>query len=241
MILVCTGWNPQGAKQYGDAFLRGFAQHWPDDVKLLVYTEERQLLPCGENRMLFDINGASEFYARHFDDPVIAGRKVGEGHRWKKSCIAGGYNFRFDALKFFKQILIPLDASRSLADGDILIWLDGDVVTTAKPNLDYIRAGLADADVMFLNRQGTHSEIGFWAIRLSWATRDFLLAMSHYYTSDAFLELPEYHSAFIWDAARHDIGLKEHHLVKSGLSGHVWPNTMLGRWSRHDKGARKAV
>jgi hypothetical protein len=239
MILVCSGWNPQGARQYGDNFLKSFALYWPADVQFMVYTEEPQDLPRGVNKMLFDIPGAAEFYARHFDNPILSGRQPGEGHSWKKSCLAKGYNFRYDALKFFKQILIPRDAARWLDDGDILIWLDGDVVTTAKPDIAAIKDGLRGADVMFLNRAGTHSEIGFWAVRISNKTRNFLSVLAETYTDDQFLEMREYHSAFIWDAAREACQLSEHHLVKSGQSGHVWPHSMLGKWSRHEKGDRK--
>lgn len=239
MILVCTGWNPNGARQYGDIFLKSFARHWPEEVTLMVYTEEPQALGRGVNKMLYDIPGAAEFYARHRDNMVLAGRTIGEGHRWKLSCIKGGYNFKFDALKFFKQILIPGDAARWLDDGDILIWLDGDVETTARPNLDYIRQALGNADVMFLNRANSHSEIGFWAVKISPRTRDFLALMAEIYTTDRFLGYSEYHSAFIWDIARSACNLKEHHLVKPGFTGHVWPHTMLGGWSRHDKGDRK--
>jgi hypothetical protein len=239
MILVCTGWSPTGKAQYGDTFMKSFARFWPEQVQLMVYTEEPQEMQRGVNKMLFNIPGATEFYARHFDDPIVSGREPCVGHKWKRSCLAKGYNFRYDALKFFKQILIPNDAARWLDDGDILIWLDGDVETIAPPDLESITQPLRKADVMFLNRDGTHSEIGFWAVKISAETRRFLAVMAESYTGDHFLDMPEYHSAYIWDRARVACRLREHHLVKSGKSGHVWPHTMLGRWSAHAKGARK--
>lgn len=194
-------------------------------------------MPRKACRSLWDCPGAREFIERHRDNLELAGRQPRAG--WKDKDRAKGYSFRFDALKFFKQILIPREAARGLAEGDILVWLDGDVETIAPVNTGVIAAMLDWHDVAYLNRGDKHSEIGFWGIRISAQTLAFLDAIAAQYTSDAFLELREWHSAFVWDHCRRQSGMIEHHLCRPGLSGHVWPNTILARWLRHDKGGRK--
>lgn len=157
---------------------------------------------------------------------------------WKDRERAAGYSFRTDAFKFWKQILIPEAAARGLADGDILVWIDADVQTTAPVPAEFVPTLLGSSNLCFLGREPKHSEIGFWAVRLNPQTRAFLTAIAEVYRSDAFLTLPQWHSAFVWDHVRRGTGLSERNLSPGG-SGHVWPTTALGRFMRHDKGDRK--
>lgn len=238
MIRVCTGWSPAGREEYGQRFLRSFNRHWPREVRLQVYVEDvdRSIAPMCE-RDLWAIPGAREFADRHRDNPAMNGRQANA--RWKDREVREGYSFKFDAYKFFKQILIPQAAAEGLRDGDILVWLDGDTETLHPVPNDFVAQLLGDAEVCYLNRHRQHSEIGFWAVRINDRTRDFLGAMADLYTSDRFLALPEWHSAYIWDEARRHAGLCERHLVRPGQRGHVWPSTALARYLRHDKGKRK--
>ncbi len=236
-LRVCTGWSPAGRIAYGNRFLASFNANWPAEVELQVYVED-----CGSSgpmveRDLWSIPGAREFADRYRDNPEANGRKVREG--WKDSDRRKGYSFRFDAYKFFKQILIPQQASLDLVDGDVLVWLDGDTVTLRPVPVGWVEGLLRDGDVCYLNRQPKHSEIGFWAVRINPRTRQFLAEIALIYTSDEFLQLAQWHSAFIWDTARKAAGLKERHLCRPGSRGHVWPTSPLGVYLRHDKGERK--
>jgi hypothetical protein len=240
-IRVCSGFSPSGRIQYGDRFLRSFDLYWPAEVELLVYVEESTMMPRGAERFLWSIPGAREFHDRHLDSPAVHGREARPC--WKAREAERGYSFKTDAFKFWKQILIPAaaaaDPTGPLEDGDILLWLDGDVETTAPVPLDLVPRLLGDAEVVFLGRTQSHSEIGFWAVRLNSRTRQFLHDIALVYSTDAFLELPEWHSAYVWDSVRLGSGLKERNLCKPGLRGHVWPMTQLARYMRHDKGRRK--
>lgn len=236
VIRVCSGWSPEGRELYGARFLASFDRFWPKGIELQVYVEEPERMPRGACRNLWLIPGARDFYIRHRNNPEVAGRLPRPA--WKASARAAGYNFRFDALKFFKQILIPQAAADGLADGDVLIWLDGDVVTTAEITEGLILGLMGNADIAYLGRERTHSEIGFWAVRIGEATRQFLCNIAEHYTSDAFLERKEWHSAYIWDFSRRMAGLSEHNLTP-GKKGHVFPKSPLGGYLRHDKGRRK--
>lgn len=236
MIRVCSGWNPDGSTQYGRRFLASFDRHWPKDVQLAVYVEKPETMPRDACRDLWSIPGA-DACRHHFANPLYQGRVPSKF--WKPRDIAKGYSFRFDAAKFWKQILIPEDASLDMADGDILVWLDGDVETIRPIPADLIERQLGDADVCFLGREPKHSEIGFWAVRLSPEVRNFLAAIAETYFSKSVVHLDEWHSAFVWDHVRRLSGLRQRNLCGKGMTGHVFPRVEIGRYMRHDKGKRK--
>lgn len=236
-IKVCSGFSPKGRISYGNRFLETFDRYWPKEIALEVYVEEPMDMPRGACRLLWDIPGAIEFNAAHKDNPDSCGRIP---HRiWKDAERAKGYSFRHDAQKFFKQILIPGAAAEGLNSGDILVWLDADVVTFKPVPADFVPGLLGDADVAYLGRERSHSEIGFWAIRISDKTKAFLAAMAHYYTTGSVFDLPEWHSAYVWDQARAAMQLRERNLCRPGARGHVWPDTKLAAYTVHNKGPRK--
>jgi hypothetical protein len=236
-VRVCSGFSPTGRLQYGERFLRSFDRYWPRGVELQVWVEEPMPMPRGACRDLWAIPGAREFHERHRDDLRLHGRAPTA--IWKDREIAAGYSFRTDAYKFWKQILIPEASSAGLDDGDILVWLDGDVETFAPVPEDLVPSALGSAEVAYLNRDPKHSEIGFWALRINPSTRLFLHHIALQYRTDRFLDLREWHSAFIWDHERRKAGLIERSLCPPGSRGHVWPRTVLARCLRHDKGKRK--
>ena len=237
MIRVCSGFSPAGRVQYGERFLKSFDQHWPRDIELEVWVEEPMPMPRRACRLLFDIPGAAEFHQRHAESPAAKG--LVPQPVWKDKERGRGYSFRTDAYKFWKQILIPEASTTGMADGDILVWLDGDVDTTRPVPSGLVPDLLGDAEVCYLGRARGHSEIGFWAVRLNPRTRQFLHEIALLYTTDEVFRLPEWHSAFVWDHVRRASRLKEQNIVPAGLCGHVWPYTPLARYTRHDKGKRK--
>lgn len=239
MIRVCSGWHPAGRKQYGDVFLRSFDKFWPAEVDLEVYTEAPEKMPRGANRSLWHIPGAVDFNARVKDNPDASGRVPKPC--WKSSEVRKGYSFRTDAAKFWKQLFIPWQASKDMADGDILVWLDGDVVTTKPVPLSFVTELMDGFDVAYLGRQPSHSEIGFWAITINPTTRAFLLSIVECYLSGAVFDLPETHSAFVWDYCRKSFPMRERNLCRPGARGHVFPSAVVGRYLDHRKGPRKGV
>lgn len=240
MTTVCSGFHPAGYQQYGERFLRTFARHWAPEIDLVVYTEEPVEMPRGECRMLWECAGAREFNDRHSGDLRRSGRASIEG--WRPKDRRTGYGWRFDALRWYKQCIIPHDAAQHLPDGQVLTWLDADVVTFAPVEADLIPSMLVGADLMYMGRGGYHSEIGFWAVRLNAATRSFLRAIASIYTSDMFLALPEHHSAYVFDDCRKTAelnGLRSKNLTHGVGAGHVWHRQVLGEVTDHLKGSRR--
>lgn len=238
MTTVCTGFHPAGYEDYARDCLRSLNKFW-GGLDLLVYTEEpvRAGLPMGEERSLWDCDGASEFVERHRDNLAVRGkapyyRKV-DGMKqpidlWSpkdhRQAAVQGAAWRFDAMRWFKQCMIPEHAAADLPDGDILCWLDADVVAykPIRPNL--IEDLLGDADLCYLGRPHG-SEIGFWAVRLGPLTRKFLGRFAGMYRDDKFFDQKEWHSAYLFDRVRgkfEDLGMKARNLTAGGSNGHIW-------------------
>lgn len=238
-VMVCSGFSPKGRQDYGEAFLRSFDRWAAPEIKLGVWVEEPMKMPRDACRDLWAIPGAREFHAQHADNLDAQGR-VPHGN-WKAAEKAKGYSFRTDAYKFWKQILIPGAAAEELEAGEILVWFDADVEFTRRFDAGTIEELLGEGDVCFLNRARQHSEIGFWAVRLNNRTRAFLVDIASMYRHGAVFDLPEWHSAFVWDHIRRKSDLRERHLCTPGAHGHVWPTSPLGSWSIHYKGPRKVM
>lgn len=235
MAMICSGFSPVGRKQYGDRFLRSIDNYLPADIALGVWTEECMPMPREALRDLWAIPGAQEFRDRHRENADARGNVPHSN--WKHAEVARGYSFRHDAYKFWKQILIPQAAAAECQDGEILAWFDADVeFFRPVPQLETL---IRDAELVYLGRDRQHSEIGFWAVRLNAKTREFLRRIAEVYTTDAVFELTEWHSAFVWDHVRRDMGLTSRSLCPPGVRGHVWPMTPLAKFCRHDKGPRK--
>lgn len=238
MIKICSGWNPTGSMIYGRRFLDSFDQFWSPDIALEVYVEQPEEMPRGACRDLWSIPGAIDCRQRYATAPT-RGQMEPEKRTWKSKEKAAGYSFRFDAEKFWKQILIPSAAALTMDDGDILVWLDGDVETIAPVPIGFVPDLLGIREICYLGREPKHSEIGFWAVRLNKTTRAFLAGIAGVYISGSVIDLEEWHSAFAWDHVRRIWNMSERNLCRPGARGHVFPQSPLAPYLRHDKGKRK--
>lgn len=220
MITVVSGFSPEGRIEYGDQFMRTFDRFWPADVRLQVYVEELTPVPRGGERSLWRCSGMHDFIERHHRDPRKTGRKPVTG--WRPKHRDRGYCYRFDAVKFSRQCFIPEQAATEMADGDILVWLDGDVVTHKPVAPGMVEGLLGDADVCYLGRKNFHCELGFWAMRLNAETRRFLSEWAELWRSDRVFRLSEWHSAFTFEFMLGRFGtLNKRNLTPEG-TGHVW-------------------
>lgn len=247
MLTVCTGWSPTGWEEYGRRFAMTFDAHWPEEVRLLVMGEEpRELCPFTDReyefRALAEIPELIAFRASH-DTPAMHGREKLPAHLWKERAIARGYNWRFDVMKFSKQVFIPMQALQWSKPGDLVCWLDGDVITHSKVPIGAIEALLpADKDIAFLGREPKHPEIGFQLYRAGSVAYAFLRAWQDAYLTDRFVHLQEWHSAYVWRQALRWSGTERHavNLTPNGR-GHVWHQSPLAQWTDHLKGDRKTM
>lgn len=242
-VEIASGFSPAGFEEYGRAMLRGFAAHWPADCRLTLYTEQDVELPAAsrpairQRNLWRDVPRAASFRDRHHANPLAKG--YGRDG-------AQEYNWRQDAMKWFRQVMIAHDAAArccpAFPDSEqLFVWLDGDVMTHRDVPAGLVAELLGGADVAYLGRAPKHSEIGFLAFRLP-AALPLLRLWCDLYASDRIFQLREWHSAFAFDHAREAVRpLVRSRDLTPGGRGHVWHSSPLARYTDHLKGARKAA
>lgn len=235
-VTVVSGFNPQGYLETGKTFLRTFDRYWPKEVDLVVYVEEEIPTPeRGKQRNVLGIPGCREFIEAYQGDPRFTGKAEVPG--WRKKDLQAGYSYRYDAVKFCRQLFIPDSCASVLPDADILVWLDADVVSYADVPNGLVDALIGDATLCYLGRRDGHSDLGFWAVRLNPSSRAFLKSLADCYRTGAIFKLQEWHSAYVFD---HFVNqYKDCFKCKSLTShtkGHVWFDCEIGRYTDHLKG-----
>lgn len=243
MTTICSGFSPAGYTEYGRNFLDTFDRYWAPSIKLMCYVEtkgDQIQMPRGSYRSLWNCSGVAEFISKYKDNKAANGREPNK--HWRDKHIRLGYNFAFDAVKFCRQCFIPEEASCWLPDGELLAWSDADVLTLRPVPENFVEQLLGDGDICYLGREGTHSEIGFWAVRLNHKTRNFLTHFANMFRTEEVFKLDAWHSAYVFDYV-----LKKHvaagalvpiNLSPRGVVGnkHVWHQTILGHYLDHLKG-----
>lgn len=223
-------------ERYGETFANSFAKYWPAEIELVIVADRQLPLPRGRVADLTAIPGVAEFRHRWKGKDVASGSKPPKGSKVDEN----GYSWRMDALKWMPQAMAPLAVLNGMFDGDILLWFDADVETISKVPLGWPTELLGDADVACLQRAGTHTEIGFYGVRINSRTRTFLKLFSAFYATDDVFRLKQWHSAFVFDRALESIpGIKVRNLNPTGAKGHVWPSSPLAEHTVHRKGKRK--
>lgn len=226
-----TAWE-----RYGKDFVRTLDQHWPRSVDRLVFVDHPIPYMRADKQVLFEeMPEIAEFKTRYGQHPGAAGIRPTPTAKVDDN----GYSWRHDALKWAPQGIVPAFGLVGLEDGDIFVWLDADVETTSDVPDNWIPRILGDADVAMLQRAGQHSEIGFYALRVSHETTKLLQTFAALYLTGQVFDLKEWHSAYVFDRAlERQPGLKIKNL-SPGIRGHVWPKTVLAEHTIHKKGKRK--
>lgn len=252
---VISGFSPAGYKQYAERFIETFDYYWPADINLILYVEEgvtvEQLQdpPRIHQRSLWDCRGQHEFIERNKNIPVRNGkadRTDMPSKRAAKGIRTVGYTFLYDAVRFSRQLFIPEHASKFLPDGDIMIWMDADVVTFDHVPNGFVERLVGFSDLCTLGRDRGHTEIGFWGVTLNPKTRSFLFNMAQCCRDDTIFKLNEWHSGYVFDQMA-DKAMHEHRWQHRKLTGgpdkanngHVWFQCELGRYTDHLKGEKR--
>lgn len=221
--------------RYGWKFAATFARYWPRHYDLFVVGDQHYPLERGYQIPLDTVAGYKEFCEKWGADPVANGKNRPAGSKVDEN----GVSWRHEAVKWMPQALAPNAALRFFEDGDIMVWFDADVVTTNVVRVNWIADLLGDADVACLQRDRQHSEIGFYAIKVSPRTRFMMRTFAAFYTTGKVFDLPEWHSAYVWDRALENVPDLKVKNLSPGLRGHVWPATKLAECTMHNKGKRK--
>jgi hypothetical protein len=239
MTTLVTGWSKAGWAEYAETFVEVTDAYWPLDVKVVTYVNDAVPLPERFTvRSPLECEGLSEFLARHGENPVMRGKQANQ--HWKVKDHAAGYGWRWDVCRWVYQVMQPEHAAGFLPDGEILAWIDADVETLQLVPDGWLDGLLGDADLVYLGREGKHSDIGLWAVRLCPWTRRFLTRFADYYRDDLFRDLPEWHSAYVFDRCVQFSAVADRtRNLLPDCKGQMWHDSPFAPYTEHNKGKRK--
>ena len=235
------------------------AREFPEDIDIVVYTEEAKP-NCNYERITWiDLHDAEKnlvnFKNRHKSDPVANGKLEsipGGVTRLPELQELGGADknnesFLWDAVRFSNKVFCIINAVKNSSEYDYVVWLDADTFIFKPMPIGFL-ANLLQPDTMltYLGRDTIYPECGFVGYNLKHReTQNFINDWKKLYTTGNIFQLDEWHdSAVFWHLVK--IYLEERTVIvndigyKKGVEGHhVFINSDLGNYIDHMKGNRK--
>lgn len=248
MTTIISGFHPGAYERYAKNFLETFDRYFPPEIAIHVWVEENILKTWKGDRIhshsLWDCQGQRTFIEQNKDILERNGRAPVE-EKWTKRAYhhfaRNGYSFRYDAVRFSRQLFIPEQAAKKLPDGEIMVWFDADVIAFDTVPVGFLERLIGFSDICTLGRDGVASDLGYWAIKLSPLTRRFVNALAECCRSGNIFSYDEWHSGYIFD--RHVEKLvnwgAKHTRLTNVARGHVWFDCELGRYTDHLKGEKR--
>lgn len=241
---VVTTFNGQGYETYAQRMLQTFLTNWPQEVDLLVYSENCQVQEAGPNLHAFDLARSSpglvNFKAKWKNDPRANGDVSRDPIRNKRK--DAGKGFKWDAVRFSHKVYAVFAAAKQTS-ADWLIWMDADMICHSPITVEFLDSMFKN-DLAFLGRKGKYSECGLYGINLkSHKGREFLIRFQDAYDTGNIFSLPEWHDSYVFDHIRKITKAKEtdwsSHLISG--EGHPLINSSWGAFLDHLKGDRKQL
>lgn len=220
-VLAVSTFNARGLDLYGRRMMQTFGLHWPADVALRVYAEG--WIGQDTPSLLESSPWLDAFRERN------AGRSFKD--------------YRWDAVRFSHKVAALCHAAQD-ADPDLLIWIDGDVVTHSPVTMADIAemAPAGDQWIAWLDRKGLHPECGLYILNCRHPRHmDAILTFERMYAEDRLYRLPEFHDSYV---LQYVVGRMQ--VAAKSLSGPARTSTCpmpnaLGKWFDHLKGDRKKL
>ena len=238
ILSVFSTWHPTGYKKYGDHFIQGFLQNWPTEVQLSIYAEDHEpntynadnIEVLDQRSTLPDLKAWQE---KHKDNP--------HAHGWNKD--QSKKSFLWDASRFANKTFALWHFAEH-TDADIMIWCDGDVRTHTPMPMEFLQE-IAPNDQQLTTHLGrkTWPECGWMMFNRHHPDFEkFMTRWRWIYESDDIFDHAESHDSFIFGELIQEFKNSGHNdLGGSNMGGHVFINSVLGRYMDHLKGFRKEV
>ena len=252
---VVTTFNADGYNRYGQRMIETFLQNWPQEVELIVYTEDCTVRESAPNLVLRDLAILSDlnvFKQKWQNVPKANGDISSDPVRSLRK--DAGKGFKWNAIKFAHKTYSIFHCAQTV-NTDILIWMDADTVCHSKITLkDLDRLCQSQYELCFLGRRKKFSECGLYSMQLGTkGIKRFLREFQRMYddAENGIFLLDEWHDSFVFDAVRKNIpGLIEFNWaaklgdlrpskLNSPGEGHPLINSDWGAYLDHLKGARK--
>lgn len=218
-FLAISTFNLSGLKLYGERMIKTFQQNWPNDVQLRIYSENWE----GD----IDLLSVSPWLARFKDR--------NKGRQFK--------DYRWDAIRFSHKVAAVCHAARE--DIDILIWLDGDIITHSPIKVEDLVALAPSGEewISWLDREKVYPECGFYMLNCRHPRHKAMIdSFQAQYDDDLLFALAEWHDCYVLAHIVKSTGIKTKSLSGAGAqTNHPLINGPLGAWLDHAKGKRKTL
>lgn len=233
---VVTTFSANGWETYGKRFVESFGKHWPDECQLHVFLEN-QPTPAGFPKV--------DWHRLDFDPEHEAFVRKYAGKEYNHPTDFNEMSVRFCHKVFaLTNKLLPMVGWRVWIDADVLFKRD---VTAFLPSL--FPSGKA---LTYLGRQGemrpgqpAYTECGFVGYNTDVPkVRALLHDMRAIYTTGKLFTLGKHnwHDSYVFDHCRQHLEFEPAAMnnLSFGLPGtHVWPQSILGQFSAHQKGPKR--
>jgi hypothetical protein len=184
---VVTTIHAAGWAAYGEAMVDSVIARWPAEaLPVILYAEGfdpeprpgLEVRPCRSGSTI--------------SRPGSARHAANTGHR------PGGYDYRFDAVKFAHKVAALTDAALGLTD-ETLIWLDADTFTHADVDAAWLDGLFPGSGYLaWLDRNHTHPECGFVMFRCGHPYhRRFMERFRDLYINGEVFSLRETHDSYV--------------------------------------------
>lgn len=234
---IVTTIHAAGWVKYGERMVDSVIARWPADcLPVILYAEG------------FEPNPREGLEVRRLPAWVTAFKAANIGRAGANGRLAGGYDYRFDAVKFVHKVGALTDAASRLHDG-VLIWLDADTFTHADVTTDWLDGLFPGSGYLaWLDRNHTHPECGFVMFRCAHPYHQaFMARFRELYETGQVFGLCETHDSFVLQHLAQAKAANGKIEAPHSLSGwarrtsHPFANGPIGERLDHMKGPRKAL
>ena len=203
---VVTTFNAEGYNSYGRRMIDTFLQTWPQQVDLVVYTENCTVDQSAPNLVVRDISVVSEltaFKQKWQGVPKANGDITADPVRNKRKDAVKP--FKWNAIRFAHKTYSIFHCARNV-NTDVLIWMDADTICHSKITVeDLDRLCSVQYELCFLGRRKKYSECGLYSMKLhTKGIKRFLKEFQRMYdhADQGIFLLEEWHDSFVFDAVR---------------------------------------
>ena len=132
-LSVFTSWHPAGYKKYGQQFIEGYNNCWPQTVPLTIYAEDHEPVTNNPNITVLDqattLPDLKAWQLRHKDNK--------HAHGWNHDM--SKKSFLWDASRFANKTFALWHFAKTCGT-DIFMWCDGDVRTHTPMPIEFLNA-----------------------------------------------------------------------------------------------------
>lgn len=247
-VIVLTSMSMGYYNKYGKKMIESFDKNWPEDIFLIVTTEDHDLAVELMNVWFYDKERPNRIVPVYLS-PVEASplfdfieRNRSRTHQDNdKELTFGAIRFAPKSFTIYEFGSNPRNINRF----HYFIWLDADVVTHAPVTHEFLSQFLdPDSFASYLGRSDNYPECGFVVYNGQHPkTTDFFTEWKNLYLDDTLFNLAQWHDSYVFDHLRRKYeaeGVRFHDITPWGRGyDHVFINSPLGTVMDHMKGGRK--